>query len=576
MIQKISVENSKNKSITPQQVQSRGKNAQPSFTGPVDLVIKGMQMCEAQPMVNVSVLDFLTSIGPRPVFETIAASKVKDENGNDVLDENGKPVRKFNFLAGLEALRRESSGLIINCILPSFIVMGVAKLISKPIMGMKTNLAHNWADSHTLERVNEFYKGQGAENFTETVKNMFTSLVGADGKHIDKSFDEMYKADKAAFDEIFEKLGKCADADKLNKKEIATLSQKLAAMTGISEHIKFTTNNKDKSYFSTSLESLITSTTEVLHDSKKSGVKSVEDMGKYLKKAEKLVKYKSLGGLAIVMALALSAQPINRWITHKSSGQKHGAPIYNDGEERILTPEDKKTLFKEKIISIASMLGLAWTSMMFKLPNMKMLEFKGIFPSMDQARLISTATFASRMAASEDSNDLRESRVRDLLTFSSLYFVGDYVSKAIATFIQRRHPEHVLLNELKPLKENANLFDKIVHWTKDTAIKSTHELKTEQAKRFRSICQLGNLVFSFALLGAFIPIYNKVQTSKKEQMRKAKLAEKSNNTTINSENSTARATSAGATSATATTTGAAGRADLIDTKNTAFGAFFKK
>lgn len=570
MIQKIGVENNKNIRITPNS-EKRGKNAQPSFGGLADLAIKGMQMCEAQPMVNVSVLDFLTSIGPRPVFETIAASKVKDENGNDVLDENGKPIRKFNFLAGLEALRRESSGLIINCILPSFIVMGVAKLISKPVMGLETNLAYNWADSHTLERVNEFYKGQGAENFTATVKNMFTSLVGADGKHIDKSFEEMYNADKATFDEIFEKLGKCADADKLDKKEIKNLSKKLAAMTGISENIKFTTNNKNKSYFSTSLESLITSTTEVLHDSKKAGVNSAETMSKYLEKAEKLVKYKSLGGLAIIMALALSAQPINRWITHKTSGQKHGAPIYNDGEERILTPEDKKALFKEKVISIASMLGLAWTSMMFKLPNMKMLEFKGIFPSMDQARLISTATFASRMAASEDSNDLRESRVRDLLTFSSLYFVGDYVSKAIATFIQRKHPEHVLLNELKPLKENANFFDKLVHWAKDTAIKSSHELKTQEARNLRSVCQFGNLVFSFILLGAFIPIYNKVQTSKKEQMRKAKLAE-----TLNSESSARATSAAAATSMSNSSTGAASRSSFVDTQNTAFGAFFKK
>lgn len=570
MIQKIGVENSKNKQITPT-VQNGGKNGQPSFGGLADLAIKGMQMCEAQPMVNVSVLDFLTSIGPRPVFETIAASKVKDENGNDVLDENGKPVRKFNFLAGLEALRREGSGLIINCILPGFIVKWVAQGISKPIMGVNSNLAHNWADSHTLERVNEFYKGQGAENFTTAVKNMFTSLVGSDGKHIDKSFEEMYNADKVAFDEIFEKLGKCADADKLDKKEIKNLSQKLAAMTGISEHIKFTTNNKDKSYFSTSLESLITSTTEVLHDSKKAGVDSAESMSKYLTKAEKLVKYKSLGGLAIIMSLALSAQPINRWITHKTSGQKHGAPIYNDGEERILTADEKKALFKEKVISIASMLGLAWTSMMFKLPNMKMLEFKGIFPSMDQARLISTATFASRMAASEDSNDLRESRVRDLLTFSSLYFVGDYVSKAIATIIQHRNPEHVLLNELKPLKENANFFDKIVHWTKDTATKSSHELKTQKAKNLRSICQLGNLVFSFALLGAFIPIYNKVQTSKKEQIRKAKLAEKSN-----SESSDRATSTSGSNSTTKPSTGAAGRTDYVDTTNTAFGAFFKK
>ena len=44
------------------------------------------------------------------------------------------------------------------------------------------------------------------------------------------------------------------------------------------------------------------------------------------------------------------------------------------------------------------MIGTALLSMMKK-PSMNMLEFKGMFPTMDQARIISTATFASRMSA---------------------------------------------------------------------------------------------------------------------------------------------------------------------------------
>jgi len=44
----------------------------------------------------------------------------------------------------------------------------------------------------------------------------------------------------------------------------------------------------------------------------------------------------------------------------------------------ILSTEEKKKLFKQKIVSISSMLGLAWLSMM-KMPNLGMLEFKKFF-----------------------------------------------------------------------------------------------------------------------------------------------------------------------------------------------------
>lgn len=88
------------------------------------------------------------------------------------------------------------------------------------------------------------------------------------------------------------------------------------------------------------------------------------------------------------------------------SGRK-GAPIYNDyadrKEDRELTPKEKAQLLKQKFISVSSMLGVAGLSMFMDKPSLKSLfQFKGLFPTMDQARIISTATFASRMAASEE------------------------------------------------------------------------------------------------------------------------------------------------------------------------------
>lgn len=582
MIRKISVENQKNKLYTPG---LSSKSNKPSFTGweqIANAAIKGMQMCEAEPMLNVTVLDLTTAIIPRSVIETVAASKVTDDYGKPVYDENGKQKRRFNLLAGFEALRREGSGLLINCILPGVFVIGAAKLFNNSIMGNRSNLIHNWADKATLDKIKEYYKGAGEENCAKTLKEMFLDLKGVDGKVIDKSFAEIYKNNPAEFDKIFENMAKLANSEKLDKKALRVAISNIVDKTKISENIKFSTNNSSGKYFGNSLESLLENSVGILHDAKKAGIDSAEEFSKYISKAKKLVNIKSLGGMAVILPLAISAQPINRWITHKTSGKK-GAPIYNDDKERILTKEEKSKLLKQKFFSIGSMLGLSWLSMM-KMPNLGMLEFKKFFPSMDQARIVSTATFASRMGASEDFNDLRESTVRDLATFSSFYFLGDYAAKAIATVIEKHNPNISLINELKPLKDGANPLQKFWHWTKNTAIKSTGELTSEQARTLRSCCQFGNLAFSLLSLGLFIPLINRIQTNKKEQARKSLEAhEKQNGTSATGTTATSgKATGTGATLVGAASDKSSSAApasvrgyelDLIDKESTAFGAF---
>lgn len=573
MIQ-VSVEKPDKNKYTPTVIRKNGKK--PSFTGLESLgtwAIKGMQACEAEPMLNVTVLDLSTAIIPRSIIETVAASKQVDENGKPILDENGKQKRRFNVLAGFEALRREGSGLLINCILPGAFVTGAAYLLNKPIMGFKSKLVRNWADSKTLKTLSDFYQGTGSDNYSQMIKRIFLDLKGSDGKTIDKSFEEIYKTSPEEFDQIFENMAKLADSEKLDKNALKAAVNNIIEKTHISENIKFTTNNAKNSYFGDTLESLMKNTVEILHDAQKAGVNTAEEFGKYAQKASKLVKFKSLGGMAVILPLAVSAQPINRWITHKTSGKK-GAPIYNDDEERILSKEEKAKLLGQKFISIGSMLGVSWMSMMFKIPNMSMLEFKKFFPSMDLARIVSTFTFASRMGASEDFNDLRESTVRDLATFSSFYFLGDYAAKGIATLIEKLNPDVKLTNELKELDKDANVFKKFWHWTKHTALKSTGELASDNAKNLRSVCQFGNLAFSLISLGIFIPLINRIQTNKNEATKKARLAREASLASAVTGGRTSGLASTGAAAKASSASGKAYEMDVLDKKTTAFGAIF--
>ncbi len=501
MLQKIQASDVKNRNVNDTREARRGHVANgQNFKGVGDLVLQGVQLCERHPMVNVSVLDLSTAIIPRTIIETYS--------GDAVVNEKGEKERKANVFAGMEAFRREASGLVINCLIPGFIVAGVAKLVQRPVMGnfAKTNLANVWADSDSLDKISKYYLGAKGANKEEKVlnmcKNMLHDLEGADGnvaKNGNVAFSSFADLDKNAKEMADCILGK--------DKSVKEAYQNLVTKTHIGEHIKF---KGDKGYFGSNLESLMESTVKVVKEFHKENLVDEKGVMDYIGKAKKLVKVKSLAGLAIILPLALAAQPINRWLTRKSSGKK-GAPIYdefkdkNSKAELKLSDKDKADLFKQKIISVSSMVGVALLSMM-KMPSMKMLEFNGIFPSMDMARIVSTATFASRMAASEDKNELQLATVRDITTFASMYFLGDYAAKGVATAMEKANPNVKLLNRFKEVPQDANVFKKFWNWVKNTSLKSSDELITKEAKNMRTWCQLGNIGFSLALLGLLVPM----------------------------------------------------------------------
>ncbi len=532
MIEKVSI-SSVDKKNTPKK-SINNANFKPSFKGGLsDLLVKGIQKCEEHPMLNVSVLDLSTAIIPRTIVETYAGSNKKDENGNQ--------KRQLNFFGGFEAFRRESSGLVINCLLPSFLVMGAGALFNKPVMGIfDKNLLNNWANNEAYDKIAKFYTPCGnptREYYKDFFKRSILSLEGVDGEAYNKggikSFAELLAENPdeiknlKEINDILEKirlkpeaesaidiLAKAAeDGDYKNTKKAY---QNLVNLTHISENIRF---KGDEGYLGNNLASFCKDTPKVLHGAKQRGVKTAEQLKSYFTKAKKLVNWKSLGGLGIIIPLAISAQPINRWITHKLSGRK-GAPIYNDYQEKKeykeLSKKEKLQLLKQKFISVGSMIGVCALSMVMDKPTLSSLyQFKGLFPTMDQARIISTATFASRMAASEDKNELRESTIRDIATFASFYFLGDYAAKGIATYIEHKNNGNVkLINRLKKADQNANALQKFWNWAKHTSLKSTDELATAHDKRLRTICQIGNLAFSLISLGIFIPLYTRTQTNK--------------------------------------------------------------
>ena len=500
--------------VTPYRTKQE-QESNPSFKGGGvwSALLWGIQQCEANPMVNVAVIDMFSAILPRTFVESMT-----------------------NWFAGFEALRREASGLIVNCLIPGAVAWLGALGINKFIMPENTNMASCWADHSLIDKATELYKKSNAsDKIKDSLKEILGNTEGTHGKTKVLFKEALSEEELVKYADKLKELSISKDK-KLNLgKEVEKIAKEIAEKTHVFENVKVK-GSKDVS--ANTVKTLLEDSVKYFREFQKAGKEvSIEE---FAKQSKKLVKGKSIIGLAIILPLAASMQYINRWITKKISGID-GAPIYDDfGKEQDeeVKKKSKEGLLKQKIISISSMIGVSLLSMMKK-PTWNMLEIKGWFPTMDQARVISTTTFASRMAVADDKNELAEATIRDIATFSGLYFLGDYAGKATATAIEKNTGVK-LLNDTKPLKGDENIIKRFWHWVKNVNIKSSEEVVSnlaEQLKKegktptaaqkvqiekeikrainLRSACQAANLGVSLLLLGLIVPIWTRNNTKKK-------------------------------------------------------------
>lgn len=527
MINKIGVEDSTGKvNSKSSRQQKEGVQSNPNFKGLGAIALAGIQKCEQVPMINVAVIDMLSAILPRTIVESMT-----------------------NWFAGFEAFRRESSGLIVNCLIPSFITLGIAKLLNPAFMPKGVNMSRSWASVDMIQKASDYYnEAQSGDKVEASLKKLIENIEGVNAdKHV--KFSEVLKNDIEGYAKQLADISRKDIKNYEMRKEVGKITDEIIKKTKVSDHITVEKINAQ------SVNSMLEDSVKFFREFQRTDGKI--SMEEFAKTNKKFVRTKSLLGLAVVLPLAASMQYINRWITGKVSGTK-GAPIYDDfakGQDNIEEkPEAKKGLLKQKIISISSMLAVSLLSLT-KMPNMKMLDFKGMFPTMDQARIISTTTFASRMAAADDKNELAEATVRDIATFSSLYYLGDVAAKGAATIIQNKTGVK-LLNDMKPLEGNEGIWKRFTHWMKNVNIKSSNEVvsKTEEALKgatptkeqaeiikkelkkainYRSYCQVTNLGVSLALLGLIIPIFTRRNTKRKHEQALKRAQEQNKTQTQN-------------------------------------------
>ncbi len=516
----------------------QAKQQNPNFKGSAgeflfNALDKGFSVLDKNAMIQVSFIDSVSTDIPRIIVDS-----------------------KTSLAAAFETARREFSGLFVNCLMPGLLVKGLAKIMPKSETLKGTNVAGSWANSDAIDKLKGVYRQaqeSGAADKTKAyVEKAIGSLEGLNGEHWIKYADSAAAPEyKNAVSYVTEAISKKGSARKELLKKAQT---SLAGLTKAENILKF--DGKPQANLSETLrdvadlgskfnyfkEKTVSKISDAV-DEKQISENVMKEIDKYGSSLKSFVNKKSLIGLGIVVAIAVSIQSINRAITRKQFNAE-GAPIYKDFGKKDTTQKmdekQKKKFFAKKMASAIGMYGLAAASMMKK-PSLKMFQFSGIFPTLDQCRWIAASTFASRMIASEDENELRETTVRDIASFCGLYFLGDYVKKGVASGIEALSKTKkgasllgeniVLLNRKKivpqiVLDEGASIGQKALsqvgyrakqfgNWVKNTELKTAAEVSSVKVRNLRNICRVADIAFSIGMLGILLPKYNRKVTEKK-------------------------------------------------------------
>ena len=276
----------------------------------------------------------------------------------------------------------------------------------------------------------------------------------------------------------------------------------------------------------------------------------------FVKAQNKFSRNKALAGFAIGSAVGMSIQPINIYLTKKKTGSDGFVGV--EGREK-----DKSTGFKFlKAGSAAAFWGMVLLTLKDKTSRtfMDKMAFKSFFPTIEQLKGVYGLTIISRILATRDKDELRESLTKDTLGFLSWLVLGDIVNKITASALD--DPNHTVLNTnekpakglwknikrafnaklktrdeviLESLAETNTPLTKLkdgkqVAKTFKDLLKDIDELPQEARniakKRLRTLnkAQLAGYAFSGLVLGLGIPNLNIFITNRLDKKRKEKEA----------------------------------------------------
>lgn len=521
----------------------------PQFKGAVDTTLRYLATNQG---VGANLTDFSFMVAPRTLTDA-----------------------KRNPSACAETARREGSGTCNHSLVGVYGAVGGGAAAGAMGMKKKFNVEANkiFAAPETLNVLAEYKANQIKNNQSQVdyLKETLRNLKAFNPNAADADKDGYIKLSESTINEISAMLDRSInnlDFDTWKKKTTInsknTVINKIIADTGAES--KFILESADAKIKSeTKLETLLEDIFKVSNafnskEVKKSFEEQVQN-GKgiqdnaFIKKFTKFAKIKSATGFAIATGIGMSIQPINIYLTKKKTGSDGFVGV--EGRSK-----DKSTEFKlMKTAAAAGFLGLTLATLGTASPKkfMEKMAFKGFMPTISQLKGIYGLTIISRLFATRDKDELRESLTKDLLGFVSWLILGDVVNKFVAEGLDKS-----VMNRTKDV-DGKGLFNRVFHSTLKTRdevlvetlskngvatvkedgvaktfkemIKDLDKIADEQVKklakkRLRTLnwAQAAGYAFSGLVLGLGIPNLNIYITNALDKKRKAKALEVEMNT----------------------------------------------
>lgn len=522
--------------ITPQIINkkqnSSDKTENVRFTGAGDWATLALRFLDTNQAIGANSVDLCSMVIPRTAYD----------------------MKKRGPEAGLETARRESAGTLNHTFVGAYGVLGgmlVASMINskygiradKIFADNKTTdiLAKNWHNA---------LKSKDADPLRTYLNNVVDNVkVFNTSKNAETGWTGIPDADKKLVVDKFYDLLKNGKNDRIDKESAAYIKSIITAATGGEKvRLEFHRDKKLVEASSNTLNTLI----ENIHNMSKVFTKDkvqkifIEakdvDSNSFVNALKSMNNKRTAIGLGIATAIGMSIQPLNKYLTFKKTGQSGfvGVP----GRK-----EDHSTKFKVMKGITGLAFGLGALSTITRKPRefVGKIQFKGMLPTIDQLKFVYGMTIMSRLWAARDTDELRESAVKDTLGFLNLLVLGALVTKYTAKALDKskslfnklekngkstlgamKTRDEVLLSTLKDrgistVKDGKALkFRELMELIKDLPDTAQKELKSKL--NVLNISQFVGYLYSGLVLGLGVPALNKHMTEKSDAKYKAKFA----------------------------------------------------
>ena len=433
--------------------------------------------------------------------------------------------------AGFETLRREATGTTNHAFIGP-VYGGLAGLMLAGAINSKygINAASVFADSNTVDLLSEIHYNNinKPNNIDLYAKDVAASITNSDGtKRLSESAQNNFAKNLKTIIEKTDK-NKALFKEKKNilrnivLEDLGEEAKILIKPTNIGKSVEAPLRDIVDNVSALSKELFKTSVVESFKNAK-----TFAEVN-FVKSFKTFAMRRSLLGLAMGAIVGCCTQPFNIYLTKKKTGQDGFVGV--EGREKD-TSKGFKFL---KASAATAFTAFALATIGKPKDLLKNIQYKSLIPTLNQFKLVYGLTIASRFLAARDTDELRESAVKDTLGFSTWLLLGNFISKWTLKAQEKIHAlrnngqalgvvgktrDEVLINALK--KHGISTIQNGKALTFKEMLKSLpkNDKLANKALNAFTIAQLAGYAFTGIVLGKGIPQLNIYMTNKNEQKR---------------------------------------------------------